>query len=360
MVSNPYGSVYSIDVAVSVSVAPAITRQPQSASVAVGSPVSLAVQATGTPALTYQWLKGGLPILGANGSSLIIPSALRSDAGSYSVRVTNSAGEVTSVPAALLVTPASALSNLSVRSSLLPDQTLIVGAVMSGGAKPVLLRAAGPALKKFGLSGMPDPRLELYNGQMLAGSNDNWSASIGSAFGRVGAFAFDAGSLDAALSQTLSGDFTVHARGSGSGVVLVEAYDSGDGMAARLVNLSARNFVGTGADVLIAGFTLNGGGSKQLLIRAVGPTLSQFGVSGPLVDPRLTLFTSSGVPLAENDNWDASVASTFTQVGAFALPAGSRDAALLVTLNGGAAYTVQVSGANGATGEALIEIYEVF
>lgn len=85
-------------------------------------------------------------------------------------------------------------------------------------------------------------------------------------------------------------------------------------------------------------------GNKQLLIRAVGPTLTGYGVTGALADPYLSVLNSSGVQIASNDIWDASLSSTFTQVGAFALPTGSKDAAILVTLNAGASYTVQVSG----------------
>jgi len=127
-----------------------------------------------------------------------------------------------------------------------------------------------------------------------------------------------------------------------------------------MVNISARNFVGTGADILIAGFALSGTGTKQLLIRAVGPTLAAFGVSNALTDPKVAVLTGAGAIITENDNWEAALAATFSQVGAFPLSIGSRDAALLVTLSAGASFTVQVSGVNGTTGEALIEIYEVF
>jgi hypothetical protein len=127
-----------------------------------------------------------------------------------------------------------------------------------------------------------------------------------------------------------------------------------------LVNLSARHFVGTDADVLIAGFVVAGAGSKRVLVRAVGPTLSAFGVTGALADPQLEVMDTSGRVLGGNDTWSRELESTFTQVGAFPLLGGSRDAAALVTLPAGAAYTVKVSGVNGGVGEALIEIYEVF
>jgi hypothetical protein len=140
--------------------------------------------------------------------------------------------------------------------------------------------------------------------------------------------------------------------------VLVEAYDTGGTSSARLVNVSARNRVGTGDDILIAGFNIAGTGAKQVLIRAVGPKLVTFGVTGVLNDPKLELYNATGAKLTENDNWTNTLAATFTAVGAFSLDANSRDAALLTTLEPGT-YTVQVRGADNGIGEALVEIYEV-
>ena len=251
------------------------------------------------------------------------------------------------------------LSNLSVRTAMAAGQTLIVGVVVNGGARDILVRAAGPSLGIFGLTNaMTDPRLELYNGTTLAFQNDDWPANLAATFTSVGAFAFPANSRDAAMVQTIDGARSIQARGTGAGVVLVEAYDTGAASSARLINVSARNRVGTGEDILIAGFNIAGTGAKQLLIRAVGPKLTAFGVTGVLADPKLEIYNGAGAKLTENDSWAASLASTFDAVGAFQLDAGSRDAALVTTLTPGA-YTVQVRGADGGTGEALIEIYEV-
>lgn len=149
------------------------------------------------------------------------------------------------------------------------------------------------------------------------------------------------------------------ARGNGQGIVLVECYDVVSSSNARIVNLSARCFVGTGSDVLIIGFAVTGPRPKQLFIRAVGPGLSGFGVAGTVSDPVLQVTNAAGVVVAQNDNWDSSLASTASKVGAFPLPSESRDAAVSVSLLSGQTYTVIVSGASGGTGEALVEIYEV-
>jgi uncharacterized protein (DUF1800 family) len=107
---------------------------------------------------------------------------------------------------------------------------------------------------------------------------------------------------------------------------------------------------------MAAGFVVGGNGTKQILLRAVGPGLSPFGVSGLLADPVLTVFDSTGASIASNDNWDAPNTAVFATVGAFALLPGSKDAALLRTFAPGA-YTAVVSG-NGATGAALLEVYD--
>ncbi|MEO6245303.1 MAG: CotH kinase family protein [Opitutaceae bacterium] len=342
--------------------APTVSTQPSSQSIVFGGRVSLSVSASGAGALWYQWFKDGAPIPGATQATLQLSVTSQSNFGSYTALVANGGGSVTSTAASVGAVSAAALSNLSVRATMAAAQTLTLGAVVGGGAKNVLIRAAGPALSAFGLSGLPDPKLELFSGGSTTplATNDDWPGSLASVFASVGAFGFPSDSKDSALSQSLSGAFTVRASGIGAGVILVEAYDTSGGISPRLINVSARNQVGTGEGILIAGFAIAGTGSKQLLIRAVGPTLGIFGVPRPLADPTLRVIDSKGATVGSNDNWDASLAAFFTQVGAFPLPTGSRDAALLVTLPAGATYTVQVSGVANAIGEALVEIYEVF
>jgi uncharacterized protein (DUF1800 family) len=125
----------------------------------------------------------------------------------------------------------------------------------------------------------------------------------------------------------------------------------------RLSNVSVRTSAG-GADTLITGFTIGPGPSKQVLVRAVGPTLGVFGVPGVISDPKLELYNSAGTKIAENDNFNAADAAIFASVGAFPLGAGARDAALVATLPTGS-YTAQVSGIGGVSGVALVEVYEV-
>jgi hypothetical protein len=136
------------------------------------------------------------------------------------------------------------------------------------------------------------------------------------------------------------------------------------GPALHLINVSTRAFVGTAGNVAIAGFVVSGSASaEQFLIRGVGPSLSQFSVSGVLAKPVLTLYNSTGTQIATNTGWGTSsnatqISAAFTATGAFSLPSGSADSALLLSLAPGA-YTAQVSGLNNTTGTALVEVYEV-
>jgi hypothetical protein len=360
VVTNSVGSVTSNSATLTVTAAPSIAAQPSSSSVTEGSAASFSVVATGTATLSYQWRKDGTAISGATSSTYTIASTKTTDAGSYTVVVTNSIGAVTSNSAALTIL-APRLYSLAVRTALEANQILIVGFTMSGGAKNVLLRAAGPTLGAFGVpETMVDPKLDLYSGSTLITSNDNWggSPSLAATFTSAGAFAYaSATSLDAALVASINGGRTAHVYGPAAGAVLVEGYDVGSGDAQKFTSLSARNRVGTGANILIAGFSLLGEGKRNLLIRAVGPTLGVFGVPSVLSDPKLEIYQGS-TKIGENDNWASTLSTTFSSVGAFGLTAGSKDAAITVALPAGG-YTVQVSGADGGVGEALVEIYEL-
>jgi hypothetical protein len=344
--------------------APTIVTAPLTQTVVVGARLTLSVDATGTAPLSYQWQKAGSPIVGATNPSFTLPSVQGADAAAYSVAVTNAAGTVVSNAATISVIPAvaSAISNVAVRTNLGASQTLIVGFTMVGGAKPVLVRAVGPGLAALSVPGtMDDPRLGLFDGATSVANNDDWGggSSLVGSFASVGAFPLPASSRDAALVSSVSGGRTAQVSGPGAGTVLVEAYDAGSGVAPRLTNVSARNRVGTGADILIAGVTVSGTSPKTLLVRGVGPTLAIFNVTGVLADPKLEVYRASdGAKIAENDNWSASLAAVFPTVGAFSLNAGSKDAALVISLPSGG-YTVQLSGVANGTGEGLIEVYEV-
>jgi hypothetical protein len=328
------------------------------------------VQTAGSAKVSYEWFKDGVSlaagsgaagISGARTAQLTVANAQAADAGAYYCVVTNDAGRVVSKAADVRYDPVgSRLGNVSLRATLAARQPLIVGLTMTGGAKPVLMRAVGPGLAPFGVANaMLDPALTLFDEARVVATNDNWTSEnglVGTA-AAIGAFPLTAGSKDAALLSSIANGRTLQVQGAVGGNVLVEAYDAGSGSFPRLTNVSARSVAGSGGDAMIAGFTILGTEPKRVLLRAVGPTLSAFGVTGVLADPKVNVYAGPN-RIADNDNWPASLASTFSAVGAFALPVGSRDAAVELTLAPGG-YTVHVSPATGAAGEVLIEIYEV-
>ncbi len=359
-----------------------IADHPASQTVAPGGTATLNVQATGSGPLGYQWRRNGLAVTGATGATLSLPAATAAVAGDYTVIVTDANGPVTSRLARLVVgTPeVGRLMNVSVRGVARSGAApLILGCVVTGGAKTVLVRGIGPALAGFGVTGvLIDPRLDVHadvgGRDTIVASNNDWAsggaAALRAVFVATGAFDLaDVAGRDAALVTTIDGPRTIHVADTAnrSGVALVEIYDTAPGSGARLTNVSARNFAGTGSSTLIAGFVISGNVPKRLLIRGIGPGLTGFGVPGVLADPKVELYFSNPaggeVLFAANDSW-AELGATparaaFLSVGAFDLTnASSRDAALVVTVPAGA-FTAQVSGVGGTSGEALVEIYEL-
>jgi hypothetical protein len=258
--------------------------------------------------------------------------------------------------------------NLSARAAAgTGSGTLIAGFTVSGsGSKSLLIRGVGPALAAYLSNPLPDPVLSLYSGQTVIASNDDWSAAanadqVVTISNSLNAFPLTRGSLDGVLltSQT-QGIYTaeVAAKANASGVALVEIYDAAESTA-RLTNVSARAQVGTGPNVFIVGFTVIGNGPRQYLVRAIGPSLTQFNVTGVLANPQLSVMAQgTSTVLAQNDDWSAAATlkAAFDTVQAFGLPDTSKDAAVLVTLNPGT-YSVVVSGVNQTTGVALVEVY---
>jgi hypothetical protein len=346
--------------------------------VAPGASAVLSVGAAGT-ALSYQWKKDGAPIPGATAAAYLLTSASAADTDLYSVVVTSAGGAAIESARGILTVAAAGTSgrivNVSTRGFVPAGGALTPGFVLRGaGVKPLLVRGVGPTLLRFGLGGsLADPRLEILplGGTTPVLANDNWSgadAALGASTTTTGAFALETGSRDAAtlaaLDTAAGSGYTVRvfaADAAAAGLALAEIYDPDTSESGpRLVNVSTRGFVGTGVNSLVPGFVIRGG-PKLVLVRAIGPGLAPFGVTGVLADPQLALIPlGQDAPLAANDNWsgDAELAAAFAAAGAFALPADSKDAAVLIRLPPGG-YTVNVSGTGGGTGTALIEVYDL-
>jgi len=339
------------------------------------------IAATGLPtSYTATGLPAGLSLNSTTGAINGTPTV----SGTFVVTLgaTNAMGAATTTvtfniaPAAVIA--ASRIVNFSARALSGPgNETLIMGFVVSGEGKNLLVRGIGPGLAPYGVVNfLPDPLLTLFNATGVLASNDDWQttaagqangALVAATAARVGAFALPNGSKDSALLAVFANGAhttTMLRPNSTTGVALTEIYDTDTAEStSRLVNVSARMNVTAGEGTLIAGFVIAGNAPKTVLIRGVGPTLASFGVTNVLADPQIAVFSGSS-QIANNDNWGtgtstaAQVTSASAQVGAFALTAGSRDAALLTTLQPGS-YTVQVTGVANTTGVALIEIYDM-
>ena len=254
--------------------------------------------------------------------------------------------------------------NLSTRGTVTTGDNVLINGFIISGRDPatIVVRALGPSLAGFGLSGvLADPVLNLYNSSgVLVKTNDNWHDDFGFPFMQAIGLAPSNPSESAALLRNLlPGAYTVVVTGKNSteGVSLAEVYDLSPQSNSKLANISGRGYVGTGDNVLINGFIIGDVDSATVVVRALGPSLGRFGVSNPLSDPILTIYDSKGSAIATNDNWHDN--SNFIDIRRHGLsPPNALDSAIVLHLPAGK-YTAVVSGANGATGNALVEVYDL-
>jgi hypothetical protein len=187
------------------------------------------------------------------------------------------------------------------------DNVLIGGFIITGtDPKNVVIRGIGPSLSNFGIANpLQDPTLELHNSNSVIASNDDWQTAANAS--QIPTSLQPTDSRESAILITLQpGSYTaiVSGKNGTTGVGLVEVYDLDQATTSKLANISTRGFVDTGENVLIGGFIVGGGnGSARVIIRAIGPSLTQFGVSGALSDPTLELHDGNGVTITTNDNW---------------------------------------------------------
>ena len=264
-----------------------------------------------------------------------------------------------SAAAGLAVQPADLL-NISTRMEVLTgNSALIAGFIISGtDSKEVLLRALGPTLAQFGVAGaLADPTIELHNGAgTIIATNDNWKDSQQAAIAATGLA--PPNDLESAILITLvPGNYSVVVRGknNSTGVGLVDVYDRNQAVNASLTNISTRGFVDTGVNVMIGG-VISSTGSVKMLVRALGPTLSQFGVPNVLADPTLELHDAHGALIASNDNWQDTQKAAIQASGL--APPNASEAAIIITKPAGNGTAI-VRGKNNTTGNALVEFYRL-
>ncbi len=304
------------------------------------------------------------------GSSFVVTSVSRT----YSITYAGGDGNdvvvtLTSLPAATptptpTATPAPTpsqplLGNISTRLRVeAGDNALIGGFIVTGVQdKRVLLRAIGPSLSQFFTGTLENPRFELFQGNTLLASNNDWKETQQS---EIEATTIPpSNDLESAIVATLPANgtgYTAIVRGvnDGTGVGLVEIYDLDPSADSKLANISTRGLVQTGDNVLIAGTIVLGPGTQKVLIRAIGPSLP---LAGKMENPTLELRDQNGGLLQANDNWidspnkQAIIDTTIP-------PTNDFESAIIADLPANdASYTAIVRGVNDTTGIALVEVY---
>ena len=241
---------------------------------------------------------------------------------------------------------------------------MIGGFIITGSeSKRVIIRGIGPSMTSVGVSGViSDPLLRLFGptGTPLA-VNNNWQDTQQAEIELTGLSPQDSreSAIVAMLSPAAYTATVADANGS-TGVGLIEVYDLNSGVNARLGNIATRGSVQTGENVMIAGFVLGGSSTNpaKVVVRAIGPSLAQSGISNPLSNPILQLFDNNGQIVANNDNWQ-DVPSQASQLQALNLaPVNPAESAIVATLPPGL-YTAIEAGLGGGTGIGLIEVYAV-
>ena len=275
--------------------------------------------------------------------------------------------------------PISTLGNISTRAFVQTGDNVVIGGFIIQGAeaKRVVIRAIGPELTQYGVpNALANPTLELHDGTgALIASNNNWVATIIGgiitsdqvAAIRASGYAPGDPRESAMIVNLPPGNYTAIVRGvaNTTGVALAEVYDLSPAPNSLLGNISTRSFVQTGDNVMIGGVIVQGTQPKRVIVRAIGPELTQYGVPNPLADPTLELHDSTGALIASNDNWQHTIIGgiiTTDQVrdilNSGHAPTDPRESAIIATLPPGN-YTAIVRGVNETTGVGLVEVYDL-
>jgi cysteine-rich secretory family protein len=248
------------------------------------------------------------------------------------------------------------LANISTRAVAGTGANVLIGGFIVTGteSKPVIVRGIGPSLPLPGK--MLDPTLELHDGSgVTIGFNDNWGQSANRAAIAESRVAPANENESAILMSLAPGSYTVVLAGANqtTGTAVVEVYDLDTAADSKLANISTRAFVQTGDNVLIGGLIVDGTSAADVIVRAIGPSLP---VPGAMADPTLELRDASGNLVGSNDNWRSTQQTAILDTGV--APTRDAESAIVTSFLPGS-YTAIVRGANGTSGVAVVEVYQL-
>jgi hypothetical protein len=244
------------------------------------------------------------------------------------------------------------------------SNVLIGGFIITGNTpKTVAVRGIGPSLSQFGITDfLADPTLDLHNGSGASlVQNDNWQDDPVSAAQLTSLGIPLQDPHESGIVATLQpGNYTAILAGKneGTGIGLVEVYDANQAASSQLANISTRGFVLTGTNVMIGGFILGGSGNTHVVVRGIGPSLADFGISPVLADPTLELHDGNGAVLVSNDNWQDDPVSAAQLIALGIAPQDAAESAIYTSLPPGT-FTAVLAGQNNGTGIGLVEVYNV-
>ena len=259
------------------------------------------------------------------------------------------------------------LANISTRVKVGTDENvLIAGFIVRGGtSKRLIVRGIGQSLVDSGVqSPLADPVIELHDpAGAVIGFNNNWGDNE-NVQEIIDAGVAPINTLEAAILTTVPSNdtgiaYTAVLKGAnrGTGIGVVEAYDLDSGPGSSILNLSTRGRVDVDPNALIGGFFVGGAQSKRVLIRAIGPSLANFGVVGPLADPTIELRDINGNLLDSNNDWQSSPQASEIQASGVA-PTNPKESAMVDTLPP-SGYTAIVRGVNKTAGIGSVEVYQL-
>ena len=269
--------------------------------------------------------------------------------------------------------PAAQPLNISTRLRVQTGENVMIGGFIITGSAPkrVIIRAIGPSLAGAGVQdSLVDPTLELHDATSTLATNDNWKTSSDGTSQQAEVEATTIppkNDLESAIVQTLPANnaaytVVVSGKNGGTGVGVVEVYDLDQPADSRLANISTRGLVQTGGNVMIGGFILGGGtANMNVIVRAIGPSLTTAGINGALPDPTLELRDGNGALMRSNDNWKTNSDGSSQQAEIEATgvaPQNDLESAIAASLPPGP-FTAIVAGNNNTTGVGVVEVYRL-